>query len=369
MIGGRTLHPIVRYSGAILAVMVAAALTRILSNFGDAGISPLFFAAVLISAWFGGLGPGLCATALSGLATAYFFIPHANSLVAARDVVLRVMVFTVVAVLASSLNEATKRASEAFRRARDAAEEASAAKTRFLATVSHELRTPLTSVVMIADAMANDASLPRSMRDDASTILASIELEVRLIDDLVDLSRIGNGKLRLDMQPLDLNQPLLAALQLCDADLREKQIELMTEFKAENSRVNGDAFRLQQMFWNLIRNAIKFTPDSGRIKVATRNDPDTNVVVEVSDNGIGIDPNRLSSIFEAFEQGGPDITARFGGLGLGLAICQALTEAHGGAVRAASVGTGHGSIFSVSIPSLRSASPSSGIPEMANSGY
>jgi signal transduction histidine kinase len=339
-----------RYGGAIVAVVAATLGTRFLSSLGDAGISPLFFAAILLSAWFGGLGPGLVATALSGVSTVYLLMPHVNSFAGVRDAVLRLAVFTIVAVLSSSLHAATRRAAEASRKAKEAAEEASAAKTRFLAMVSHELRTPLSSVVMIADAMAHDPSLPRQVRDDAASVLRSVDLEVRLIDDLVDLSRIGSGKLRLDKQPLDVHEPLEAALQLCNADVKEKQIELTTDLKAEDRTVNGDAVRLQQIFWNLIRNAVKFTPDAGQIKVATRNDRDGKVVVEFTDNGIGIDPPRLFSIFEAFEQGGPDITARFGGLGLGLAICQALTEAHGGTVSAASPGLNLGSTFSVSLP-------------------
>jgi signal transduction histidine kinase len=365
MTENRIRHLIIGYAGATFAVAAAAGLTRILANFGDAGISPLFFAAVLLSAWFGGLGPGLYATVLSGVATAYFFIPHANSVEGIRDVAPRVMVFTVVAVLAGSLNEATKRAAEAFRKARDAAEEASAAKTRFLATVSHELRTPLSSVVMIAEAMEHDSSLPQALRNDAADILRSVRLEVRLIDDLVELSRIGSGKLCLEVRPLDLHDPLRAALQVCDPDLREKQLELFVDLKAGNSNVSGDPVRLQQIFWNLIRNAIKFTPDGGRINLTTTNDSQNRIVVKVSDNGIGIDPSRLHSIFQAFEQGGPDITARFGGLGLGLAICQALTEAHGGTVNAFSAGLNQGATFSVSFPTTRQTLSPQSIPEPA----
>jgi len=348
---------LVRYGSAVLAVVAAAWLTRFLTSVGDAGISPLFFAAILLSAWFGGLGPGLLATVLSGIATADLLMLHVNSFAGVRDAVLRLAVFTIVALLSSSLHAATRRAAEAsrlaadaFRKAKEAAEEASAAKTRFLAMVSHELRTPLSSVVMIADAMAHDPSLPRQVRDDAVSVLRSVDLEVRLIDDLVDLSRIGSGKLRLNKQALDVHEPLHAALQLCNSDLKEKQIELTTDLRAEDRTVVGDAVRLQQIFWNLIRNAVKFSPDAGQVKVVTRNDREGEIVVEFTDNGIGIDPARLSSIFEAFEQGSPDVTARFGGLGLGLAICQALTEAHGGAVTAASAGLNLGSTFSVSLP-------------------
>jgi signal transduction histidine kinase len=339
-----------RYATALLVVAVAAVCTHWLRNFGDRGISPLFFAAVLVSAWVGGLGPGLIATTLSGIATAYLLFPHNNSIGAAQDILLRVLVFIVVALLASSLNAAMGRAAEAMRKARDAAEDASAAKSRFLAMVSHELRTPLSSVLMVAEAMEHDPSLDRRLRDDASTIRRCVELETRLIDDLVDLSRIGSGKLHLERRALDLHEPLTQAIRFCHADVRERQLELVTELNAAHSAVLGDPVRLQQVFWNLIRNAIKFTPEGGRIVIRSFNVDAARVIVQVSDTGIGIDPQRLSLIFHAFEQGGPDITARFGGLGLGLAIAQGLTSAHGGAIRAASEGSNRGSVFTVEFP-------------------
>lgn len=344
-----------RYATAIAAVAAAALLTRLLRQHGDSGISPLFFAAVLVIAWFGGLGPGLLATALSGVATAYLLLPGPNSAGRIQDAVLRVLVFTVVALLVSALHAATRRAAEAMRRARDAAEEASAAKTRFLATVSHELRTPLNSVLMIAESMRANAALPRVARKDVDSILRCVELEARLIDDLVDLSRIGSGKLSLELAPLDVHAPLAEAVRFSEPDARERQLELITDFQAAESHLLGDPVRLQQVFWNLVRNALKFTPEGGRVTVRTFNPRPETVVVEVADTGIGIEPQRLSSIFQAFEQGGPDITARFGGLGLGLAIVQALADAHGATVRAASAGPNQGATFTVSFPIARGA--------------
>jgi signal transduction histidine kinase len=342
---------VLRYAGAVLLVALATVLTRLLSSIGDAGISPLFFAAVLISAWFGGLGPGLLATGLSGLATAYLLIPRADTLVGVRDATIRVIVFTIVAILASSLHEATKRASEAFRRARDLAEETSAAKTRFLAMVSHELRTPLSTVTLLADALADDPALSDRVRKDAARILQAARLEVRLIDDLVDLSSITSGKLRLAQADIDLHQPLLAAIQSCEESIGQKQIKLTVDLVATHTSVVADSVRLQQVFWNLLRNAVKFTPDGGSIHVRSWDDA-AHVCVQVSDNGIGIDPQRLSWIFRAFEQGDADIPARFGGLGLGLSICQALVEAHRGQITAASEGRGRGASFTVSFPTV-----------------
>jgi signal transduction histidine kinase len=342
-----------KYAMAVSVVVAAWVLTRLLRNHGDSGISPLFFAAVLISAWVGGLGPGLLATVLSGLATAYLLLPRPNSMLRAQDAVLRVLVFMVVALLVSALHAATRRAAEAMRRARDAAEEASAAKTRFLATVSHELRTPLNSVLMIAESMRDNGALPHGLCNDVDSILRSVELEARLIDDLVDLSRIGSGKLSLDFKPIDVNELLAEAAHRSERDARERQLDLITDLRATHSRILGDPVRLQQIFWNLIRNAIKFTPEGGRITVRSSNTDPATVVIDVSDTGIGIDPERLSSIFQAFEQGGPDITARFGGLGLGLAIVQALSQAHGATVRASSAGLNQGASFTISFPLTR----------------
>ena len=165
------------------------------------------------------------------------------------------------------------------------------------------------------------------------------------------MSRIGGGKLRLRLEQLDLRQPLEAAVRVCEQDLRDKQIELTQQLPAEPLWVVGDAGRLQQVFWNLLRNAIKFTPERGRIVLRGYHDADS-VAVEVCDTGIGIEPERLAVLFRAFEQGGSDITARFGGLGLGLAICRALAEAHGGTVTAKSPGTGQGATFRVLLPGV-----------------
>jgi signal transduction histidine kinase len=341
------------YATAILAVAVANVLRSVLHSFGDSGISPLFFAAVIFSAWFGGLGPGIVATVLSGIATAWALIPQADTAAGFRDAVLRVLVFTVVAVLTSSLHAALKRAAQASQRARELAEEASAAKSRFLAMVSHELRAPLVPVSMVMDAIENDASLPTPVRRDAQMVRRSVEVELRLIDDLVDLSRIGNGKLNLKLERIDLHDPLAAAIEIARPDAHDSQLDLLTELHATHSIVQGDPMRLQQIFWNLIRNAIKFTPPGGRVTIHTSNAPEGAVRVDVIDNGIGIAPEKLSRIFEAFEQASPDVAARFGGLGLGLAIAQGLAEAHGGAITAASAGADRGTIFTVRLPTAQ----------------
>jgi signal transduction histidine kinase len=353
-----------RYGLAVVSVAAATVLTHWLTGIGDAGISPLFFAAVLLAGWYGGRGPGLLATLLSGAATAYLLLlTQATSYTAVRDLVLRLLVFTVVSLLASSLHVALKRAADASRRAKEAAEEASAAKSKFLAMVSHELRTPLSPVLMVADMLEQDPSLSPGVRNDIRSIRRNVDLEIRLIEDLVDLTRISAGKLRLREEVIDVHEPLRAAIEVCEADLRDKGLHLATDFAATQSHVRGDAVRLQQIFWNLVRNAVKFTPTGGRISVGTRNAPNGSLLLDVSDTGIGIEPQQLGKIFQAFEQGEPDIQVRFGGLGLGLAICQALVEAHQGSIRASSNGRGRGATFSVTLPVCSEAAAQSDGPD------
>jgi len=338
------------YGIAILAVAAAAAITRLLWREGDSAIFPLFFGAVVVASWYGGLGPGLFVTALSAVVTAFVLLPPARTFAAARDDVLRLLVFTLISLLTSSLHAAQRRARQQEHRARQAAEEAAAAKGRFLAMVSHELRNPLNPILTLASALEADSALPQPVRDDMSVIRRNVDLEVRLIDDLLDLSRFSSGRLRLRLEAVDLKQPLTAALEVCRDEIDRKHIDLRLELTDAPLHVTGDPLRLQQIFWNLLRNAIKFTPVRGTITFRSFAAPNQQAAVEICDNGIGIDPPRLSAIFQAFEQGGPDISARFGGLGLGLAICRALVEAHGGAITAASPGKGRGAIFTVRLP-------------------
>lgn len=326
----------------------------LLRGFGVSGISPLFFAAVLLSAWYGGLGLGLLATILTSVATAYFLLKgHTASSLVIRDNILRVMVFSVVAILTSSLQDAIKRAAIASRLAKEAAESASQAKSRFLAMVSHELRTPLSPVLIIADSLEQDPALPPRLVEDVRCIRRNVDLEIRLIEDLVDLTRISAGKMHLNDEIVDIHAIIEGAIQVCRQELSDRQLNLTVQISAVEPRVPGDPVRLQQVFWNLLRNAIKFTPTGGRISLSARNCQSGFVTIEISDTGIGIDPQRLLSIFEAFEQGDRDIQIRFGGLGLGLAICQALVAAHHGTITAASEGKGHGATFTVKLPVVR----------------
>ena len=330
--------------------MISAVATKLLWDEGDHAIFTVFIGAVALSAWLGGMGPGLAATVLSETVTAFFLLPKPNSLAGVRDEVLRMLTFTFVALLTASLHAATRRAHAEHQRAREAAETASTQKDKFVAMVTHELRNPLNPVMLTVSLLESDPELPEKFREDLATIRRNLALEVRLIEDLLDLARCATGKLRLNMQRVDIREPLNAAIEVCQTELHAKQIGLQLDTGATEMTVYGDPHRLEQIFWNLLRNAIKFTPSGGRITVHASRSPMGAAQVQVSDTGIGISPDRLRMIFNAFEQGGPDIFARFGGLGLGLAISRAICETHGGSIAAASDGRDRGASFTVMLP-------------------
>lgn len=226
------------------------------------------------------------------------------------------------------------------------AEAANAAKDRFLAMLSHELRTPLSAVLHGVTLLEEPEDCPPELRETVQLIRRNVQLEARLIDDLLDLARIRNGKLQLQLQVTDAHELLRLALDICRRDIAARGLKVETHLDAKQTRLEADPARLQQIFWNLISNAVKFTPAGGRITVSTREQGHL-LEVEVSDSGVGIEPEKLARIFDAFEQASHGDRA---GLGLGLAICKALTEFHGGEITAHSVGAGEGSTFVVRIP-------------------
>ena len=237
--------------------------------------------------------------------------------------------------------------------AKIAAEKASQAKDDFLAALSHELRTPLTPALAAASYLVNNASkLPPEFCDDLDVIRRNIQLEARLIDDLLDLTRITRGKLELRLRRVNAHAAIHDALQTANEQISEKQLELATDLQAQRHFVQADAVRIQQVFWNLINNAAKFTGLGGRIEIKTRNDEDGHFVFEITDTGIGIEPERRQKLFNAFEQGEPAVTRQFGGLGLGLAIAKNLVDLHHGAISVESRGRSHGATFTVILDAL-----------------
>ena len=236
---------------------------------------------------------------------------------------------------------------------------ASRAKDHFIATLSHELRTPLTPVLALVSALQRDARLPQDVQEDIATIHRNIELEARLIDDMLDITRIARGKFELQLETLDIRPIIEHAIKTCCANEAAEKMIVCHEHIADGEHIaRVDPARLTQVFWNILKNAIKFTPVGGQTFVRTRQETDADrswIVVEVQDTGIGISPQTLPRIFGAFEQGDRSITQQFGGLGLGLAISKAIIEAHGGAISAQSEGTDKGATLTVRLPASSAA--------------
>lgn len=247
-----------------------------------------------------------------------------------------------------------KRADEALRAGMQAVEAASHAKDHFLAVLSHELRTPLTPVLAAVSALEEDASRFPGLRETLSMIRRNVELEARLIDDLLDLTRISRGKLEIHRQPVDMQHILVHAVNICcTQEVAAGRLRLEMGLTAGDYRVLADGPRMTQVFWNLLNNAVKFTPAGGAVRVRSRVESGPRgrfIAVEICDTGIGIEPEMLPRIFDAFEQVDRRITRRFGGLGLGLALSKAILELHGGTLTAGSEGRGRGSTFTVRLP-------------------
>ncbi len=226
------------------------------------------------------------------------------------------------------------------------------ARNQLLAMLSHELRTPLTPALMAASSLESAPELPSTARFDATLIRHAIELEARLIDDLLDITRIGTGKLGLQVVATDPSEALDNALGICRVDASRKAIDLQESLRAGSCELQADPARLQQVFWNLLRNAIKFTPHGGSIRVETWLDEegDRRFHARIADTGRGIAPELMPRLFTPFEQGGPEVTREFGGLGLGLAISKTLVDMQGGRIEAHSDGRGLGAWFTVSFP-------------------
>jgi len=238
--------------------------------------------------------------------------------------------------------------------AQNEAERASSLKDQFLATLSHELRTPLTPVLMTAAALSQDESLPVSVRQQLSMMERNIALEARLIDDMLDLTRITRGKLDFRGQKCDTHSLIGLAIEIVSDDAMTKGISIQRDFAARQSGLNADPARFQQVIWNILRNAVKFTPRGGNVIIKTRNENDAGgscvLHIEVADSGIGIDSAQLETIFQPFEQGGLSGNHRFGGVGLGLAIADAIVQMHGGRIQAKSDGKNRGSTFIMEFP-------------------
>lgn len=241
-----------------------------------------------------------------------------------------------------------------LRVARDDAERSGRTKDEFLAALSHELRTPLNPVLLVASEAADNPALPPEVRDQFASIRKNVELEARLIDDLLDITRITRGKLVLDIAVRDVHAILEDAIATVRPEIEHKHLKLTVNLSAAHHHAEADYVRLQQVFWNVLKNAVKFTPEGGTIAVATRvADSGAAMLISVTDSGIGLSPGEKTRVFEAFSQGDHASTAgahRFGGLGLGLTISRTLIESHHGTITVKSEGRGFGATFMIELP-------------------
>jgi signal transduction histidine kinase len=233
--------------------------------------------------------------------------------------------------------------------ARAEAEAASHAKDEFLGVLSHELRTPLTTAMLWARVLKGGRLAPLRAVHAADMIERSARRQARLIEDLLDVSRIVTGSLRLELRPVELAPPIEAALAAVRPAADEKGIRLTALLSPLTAAVLGDATRLEQVVWNLLANALEFTPDGGWVELRLEED-DGRARIRVSDSGEGIGPDLLPHVFDRFRQADSSSTRRHGGLGLGLAIVRELVALHGGSVRAESAGKGTGATFTVELP-------------------
>jgi Osmosensitive K+ channel histidine kinase len=259
------------------------------------------------------------------------------------------------------------RAQVAIEQQKDEVEAANRTKDNFLAMLSHELRTPLTPVLAAIDTLEADRARSPEAQNSIAMIRRNVELESHLIDDLLDLTRIAKDKLQLRFGPLDAHDVINNVVEICRPEAKARNLKVHVNLRAGAHFVSGDAAKLQQIIWNLLKNAIKFTADEGEITISTTNPESQLLAISVHDNGIGIDPEVMNRIFDPFEQGERAFERRYGGLGLGLAISKSLAQAHGGTLAAQSDGRDRGSTFVLTIktvaPPMRIAQLTAPVPQ------
>lgn len=354
---------IVRYLLAA-AIVAAASLLR-------ASVDPLvhdqipyfvYVAAVVVATWFCGVDGGLVGAVLAAFAGNYLFVSPRYEMVPQGEDWIAMGLFGVVAVGLVWLVGRWRRAERSLQRQADElrekagrlrvlhadAERVNRVKDEFLATLSHELRTPLNAIVGWASLIRSGKVGPDRMAEAADVIVRNAEAQVRMTEDLLDVSRIVSGKLHLRLELTDLGKVVASAIELVRPAAEARRIEIRYVAPA-GAVLAGDPDRLRQVAWNLLSNAVKFTPKNGTVTVGIEGSA-SQLELTVSDTGIGIEPEFVPHLFERFTQADSSPTRRYGGLGLGLAIVRHVAELHGGTVGADSPGRGHGSTFRVTLP-------------------
>ena len=313
--------------------------------------APFIFAIILV-AFFGDLGSSLLATLLAIVATNYFDARIEHRVRLNADDLVQLAIFVTIAVSISILTTRRRRAERQLARANAELRKLDSAKDRFIAAVSHELRTPITVIQGWAQILSQKDG--ESMRPAAAAAIEqSARAQARLIEDLLDMSRLILDKLQLKRSAVEMADVVREMEEMIRPAAEAKNIDVETRFPPEPCIVDGDGVRLQQILWNLLQNAVKFTPDGGHIAMRLTIEG-RFARVTVSDDGDGITADLLPYLFDPFRQG--DGSASKGGLGLGLAIARQLAAAHGGTIEAESEGAGRGARFTVRVP-LESAAP------------
>ena len=342
-------------------VGAAFALTYFASPFVAPGVSPLFLLAVMFSAWRGGLAVGLFATFLSALASAFVFLPPKFSLQLDRGDFLQLAVFIVAAVIIGSLSAARKRAEEARevllvkeQAARIEAERANAVKDEFLAAVSHELRTPLTTIKTLTRVLQRREMTEAEREEYLADIASECDREIDLVLNLLDLSRIKAGGVQIRLQRIDAAEVIRACEKLVCGEAERHNQEISVEIAANLPVISADHSALRRALCAIAENAIKFTPENGRVTLRARSVGDV-VAIEIEDTGRGIAAEDLPSVFDKFYRGknaggaAKASVEEVPGIGLGLNLAQTLIEGMNGRIEVESR-LGEGSKFSVRLP-------------------
>ena len=267
-------------------------------------------------------------------------------------------VLTITAMALSAGMAERQRAEEALQQQKAVIETANRTKDQFLAMLSHELRTPLTPVISALEGLETEPGQTEDAKAALAMIHRNVELETQLIDDLLDVTRIAKDKLQLRFAPVDAHLAISNVVEICRAEADSKKLHVHLNLRAITHNVAADAAKFQQIVWNLLKNAIKFTPEEGEIAISSLNPSPDVLTISVRDTGIGMEREVIQRIFDPFEQGNRSFERRFGGLGLGLAISKSLAQAHGGTLAAQSDGPDRGSTFLLSMQTI---SPAEGL--------
>ena len=352
-VGGR----LRRYLIAVWSVAGVFALTMLATRYVELNVTPVYLAAVMFSTWRGGLGAGLVATALSAVLGAFFFFPPAYSFKVYGEDLLHLGVFTLAALVISSLSAARERALAREQQARREAEAANSVKDEFIAAVSHELRTPLTTIRTLTRILLKKNPGEEERREYLEDISAECERQIALVHNLLDLSRVQAGGVEIQPARVEVAEALRDCGRVARTAAAERGQELVVEVAPGLPPARADHGALRRALSAVVENAVKYTPEGGRVTLRARREGGEHVSVEVEDTGPGISAEDLPRVFERFYRGrtaagGGSDEQEVPGIGLGLYLARVLVEGMGGSIEASSR-AGRGSTFTLRLPVWR----------------